>query len=419
MARLCAYGSGETVRAGDLIYQVGDEGYDLIVVESGCIDLLCDPSSGQPPMVISEMGPGDFLGEISLFTGERMFVTARAREAGTIYRIGAEAFRQLMSHDAELSDVILTALYLRRGLLKRALADTVEIVDHRTSAAAMALVSYAERMQLPHRFTDLQSSRGEALLSSLDLQPANLPAVLLPDAVLVAVTPAELARRLALSPSRIAGETTDLVVVGAGPAGLAATVYGASEGLQTIMLDAVAPGGQAAATSRIENYPGFPNGLSGADLVRRATVQALKFGATVYAPYRVVTLRAEPDQSIELTLDDGSSVIARGVILATGARYKSLPLPRWADFEGRGIYYAATELEARRCARSPVAIIGGANSAGQAALFLAQRCEHVTLILRGRSIHADMSAYLVDRSTGNPAITIATDSEVTALHGTE
>src|ERR1700730_5892467 len=128
MARLCAYGSAETVRAGDLIYQVGDDSYDLIVVESGCIDLLCDPSSGQPPMVISEMGPGDFLGEISLFTGERMFVTARAREAGTIYRTGAEAFRQLMSHDAELSDVILTALYLRRGLLKRALADTVEIV---------------------------------------------------------------------------------------------------------------------------------------------------------------------------------------------------------------------------------------------------------------------------------------------------
>ena len=418
MARLCAYGSAETVCAGDLIYQLGDDSYDLILIESGRVDLLCEPSTAQPPLPIAEMGPGDFLGELSLFTGERMFITACAREAGTIYRIGAEAFRQLMSHDAELSDVILTALYRRRGILKSALADTIEILGQPNSAAAMALATYAERMEFPHRFTDAKSSRGRALLTSLDLQPGDLPAVLLPDAVLVAAAPAELARRLALSPSRVATEVSDLVVIGGGPAGLAATVYGASEGLQTIMLDAVAPGGQAAASSRIENYPGFPNGLSGADLVRRSTIQALKFGAHLYAPYRVVTLNAEPGQPIELTLDDQTRIAARAVILAAGAHYKTLPLPRWAEFEDCGIYYAATELEARRCAQSPVAIIGGANSAGQAALFLANRCEHVTLILRTESIHSDMSAYLVDRITGNPMITIVTQSEVTALHGT-
>lgn len=418
MARLRAYGSAETVAAGDLIYQLGDDSYDLILIESGRVDLLCDPSTGQPPLVIAEMGPGDFLGEISLLTGERMFITACARESGTIYRIGAEAFRELMSQDAELSDLILTALYRRRGLLKTALADTIEILDHRNSATAMPLVTYAERMEFPYRFTDVQSPRGEALLTSLDLQPGDLPTVLLPDAVLVNAAPAALARHLALSPSRIARETTDLVVIGGGPAGLAATVYGASEGLQTIMLDAVAPGGQAAASSRIENYPGFPNGLSGADLVRRTIIQALKFGAHLYAPYRVVTLKAEPAQPIELTLDDHSRVAARAVILATGAHYKTLPLPRWAEFEGRGIYYAATELEARRCAQSAAAIIGGANSAGQAALFLAGRCAHVTLILRGQDIHTDMSAYLVDRIVRNPMITIATQSDVTALHGT-
>lgn len=417
MARLRAYGSPERIGAGDLIYQADDDRYDLILIESGRVDLLSDPATGQAPTLIAEMGAGDFLGEISLFTGERMFITACAREASTIYRIGADAFRQLMAQDAELSDVILTALYDRRDLLKTALADTIEILGQQNSAEALALVAYAVRMQLPHKWTDADTHRGTSLRSSLELEPADLPTVLLPDAVLVNATPSQLARHLAMSPTRIAMKTTDLVVIGGGPAGLAATVYGASEGLQTTMLDAVAPGGQAAASSRIENYPGFPNGLSGADLVRRAAVQALKFGAHLYAPYRVVALNAEAGESIELTLDDQSRITARAVILATGARYKTLPLPRWAEFEGCGIYYAATELEARRCAQASVAIVGGANSAGQAALFLAERCVHVTLILRGHDIHTDMSAYLVDRVVNHPAITIVTQTEVTELHG--
>jgi thioredoxin reductase (NADPH) len=419
MARLRTYGSPERVGAGGLIYQVGDDNYDLILIESGRVDLLCEPAAGQALSLIAEMGPGDFLGEISLFTGERMFITACAREPVTIYRIGAEGFRQLMAQDAELSDMILTALYRRRGLLQTALAGTIEVVGQQNSAQALTLVAYAERMELPHRWTDADTPRGASLRRSLELEPADLPTVLLPDAVLVNATPTQLAQHLALSPSRTAMKTTDLVVIGGGPAGLAATVYGASEGLRTTMLDAIAPGGQAAASSRIENYPGFPNGLSGADLVRRAVIQALKFGAHLYAPYRVVALNAEPSEPIELTLDDQSRITARAVILATGARYKTLPLPRWAEFEGCGIYYAATELEARRCAQSSVAIIGGANSAGQAALFLAERCVHVTLILRGQNIHTNMSAYLVDRVINHPAITIATQTEVTELHGDE
>jgi thioredoxin reductase (NADPH) len=419
MTRLHAYGSAETVAPDDLVYELGDDSYDLILIESGRVDLLCDSPTGQPPYLIAEMGPGDFLGEISLFTGERMFITACARETTSIYRIGVEAFRRLMAQDAELSDLILTALYRRRGLLKTALAGTIEIVGQENSAAALTLVTYAERMELPHKWTDADTTRGASLRRSLELEPADLPMVLLPDAVLLNATPSQLARHLSLSPSRSAMKTTDLVVIGGGPAGLAATVYGASEGLQTTMLDAVAPGGQAAASSRIENYPGFPNGLSGADLVRRAAIQALKFGAHLYAPYRVTALNAEPGEPIELTLDDQSRITARAVILATGAHYKTLALPRWADFEGCGIYYAATELEARRCAQSSVAIVGGANSAGQAALFLAERCTHVTLILRGQSIHNNMSAYLVDRVVNHSAITIVTQAEVTELHGAD
>lgn len=419
MARLRAYGSAESVAAGDLIYQPGDDNHDLVLIESGRIALYCDQSAGQPALVIAEMGPGDFLGEISLYTGERMFITARALDRGVIYRVSTEAFRQLMSRDTELSDVILTALYQRRGLLKTALADTIEIIDRHDSAAAMTLVTYAERMQLPFRFIEAASSRGTALIGNLDLQPADLPAVLLPDALLLAATPAQLARHLTLTPSAIATETVDLVVIGGGPAGLSATVYGASEGLRTIMFDAVAPGGQAAASARIENYPGFPNGLSGAELTQRATIQALKFGARLYAPYRVVSLAANPGEPIELKLDDDSTITTRTVILATGAHYKSLPLPRWHEFEGRGLYYAATELEARHCGQAPVTIVGGANSAGQAALFLSERCGRVTLIIRGDDVRSDMSAYLVDRITGHPMITIITESEVTALHGTE
>jgi thioredoxin reductase (NADPH) len=419
MVRLRAYGSLETLAAGDLLYQPGDDRYDLIVIESGRVDLLCDAISDQAPVRIAEMGPGDFLGELSLFTGERMFITACAREPGTIYRIGPQSFRQLMAQDAELSDIILTASYSRRELLKTALADTVEIIDHRNSAPALTLQVYAERMDLPHRWTDADSPRGTAMLTSLDLQPGDLPAVLLPDGVLLNADPTQLAQRIGLARSDTATEATDLVVMGGGPAGLAATVYGASEGLRTIMLDSVAPGGQAGASSRIENYPGFPRGISGAELIRRTAIQALKFGAQMYAPYRVVDLETLPDRSIQLTLDDKSHITGRAVIIATGARYKTLPLPRWTEFEGSGIYYAATELEARRCAQSPVVVIGGANSAGQAALFLADRCAHVSLILRGDSIHSDMSAYLVDRIVNHPTITVATHTEVTAVDGTD
>jgi thioredoxin reductase (NADPH) len=419
MVRLRAYGSLETLAAGDVLYQPGDDRYDLIVIESGRVDLLCDAIADQAPAWIAGRGPGDFLGEMSLLTGERMFITARAREPGTIYRIEPPAFRQLMAHDSELSDVILTALYSRRGLLKTALADTIEIIDHRNSAPALALEVFAERMELPHTCTDADSPRGTVRLTSLDLQPGDLPAVLLPDGVLLNATPTQLARRIGLAPSDTATEPADLVVIGGGPAGLAATVYGASEGLHTIMLDSVAPGGQAGATSRIENYPGFPRGLSGAELIRRTSIQALKFGAQLYAPYRVVELDAQPKRSIRLTLDDQSHIEARAVIIATGAHYKTLPLPRWAEFEGCGIYYAATELEARLCGQSSVVIIGGANSAGQAALFLAGRCAHVTLVLRGESIHTHMSAYLVDRIVNHPAIALATCTEVTAVHGTD
>jgi thioredoxin reductase (NADPH) len=418
LARLCGYGRGESVAAGGLLYRIEDTSYDLIVVSTGSVELFCELTGGAAPLAIAQMGPGDFLGELSMFTGQRMFVTARATSDAYIYRIDGSAFRQLMARDGELSDLILTALYQRRGQLKRLLGDTIEIIDHPNSAAALALVAYAARMELPHTWTSAATDRGSEVLSSLDVHAEDLPVVVLPDALILRATPALLAEHLGLAPTHTTpNQIADVVVIGAGPAGLAAAVYGASEGLRTVLLDSVAPGGQASATSRIENYPGFPNGLSGAELIRRSALQALKFGARLYAPCRVTKLDAPVGEPIRLTLDDDSALGAHAVILATGAHYNSLPLPRWKDFEGCGIYYAATELEARLCSDSAVAIIGGANSAGQAALFLAKRSRDVRLIIRGADIRQDMSAYLYDRVLAHPLITVATRSEVVALQG--
>ncbi|MGW3601037.1 NAD(P)/FAD-dependent oxidoreductase [Streptomyces sp. NPDC005167] len=214
----------------------------------------------------------------------------------------------------------------------------------------------------------------------------------------------------------MAAKTLDLVVIGAGPAGLAAAVYGASEGLQTLVLDSVASGGQAAASSRIENYLGFTSGISGADLTGRAVVQAQKFGARIASPCEVAELEATGDR-LRVVLADGTEISSRAAVIATGASYRSLPLARWAEFEGAGIYYAATELEARACGPHPIAVVGGANSAGQASLYLAGRGATVTLVVRGGDLAAGMSSYLADRITAHPAITVRTSTEVTALHG--
>jgi thioredoxin reductase (NADPH) len=237
--------------------------------------------------------------------------------------------------------------------------------------------------------------------------------------VLLNATAGVLAEHLGLSyraPSE--RRAVDLVVIGAGPAGLAAAVYGASEGLDTLVLEAVAAGGQAAASSRIENYLGFTSGISGGELTARAAVQAEKFGARIASPCPVAKLDAHGDV-VTLALVDGTELTARAVVIATGARYRALPLERWADFEGAGIYYAATQIEVRACARNPVAVVGGANSAGQAALYLAENGSPVSLVVRGDDLRARMSAYLADRIVAHPDITVRTGTEVSALHGAD
>jgi len=415
--RMRAFGERQAVSVGDLLFQPGDVTYDLILIDEGAIDIVNTATFDKPEEVVVQHRAGAFLGELNLLTGQRVYLTARVAEAGTVYRIGPDPFRRLMSEDPELSDLLLKAFLARRRFLRDGpAARNIEIVGSGLSSTALALRTYAARQVLPHLWFDAETVEGKAVMSAAGLTVTDLPAVLTPSYTLRRTTPGELAEHLGLSYHRAADKAIDVAVVGGGPAGLAAAVYGASEGLATILIDAVATGGQAAASSRIENYLGFPSGLTGAELTGRASIQALKFGAELSSPCRAASLDCTGGQ-LRVVLEDGTDIVTRSVIIASGARYLSLPLERWSDFEGAGIYYAATEIEARVCGNQPVAVVGGANSAGQAALYLASRSSAVNLVVRGHDLLAGMSAYLADRLLATPQVTIHTDTEVTALHG--
>jgi thioredoxin reductase (NADPH) len=416
-ARLIAYGVAQDVRVRDVVFRPGDPSYDLIAIETGWIEIVSPAARNEAEAVVATYGPGGFLGELNLLTGQTAYLTARVTEAGRIHRISHESFRRLMADDPEISDVLLRTFLARRDLLRDSQAARgIEIVGSGLSAATLALRTYAARQRLPHLWLDADSMAGQALMRLTPLAAADLPAVVTPQRVLRRATTGQLAAALGLSYNGAAGKVADLTIVGSGPAGLAAAVYAASEGLDTLLLDAIGAGGQAASSSRIENYPGFPSGLSGHDLTQRAALQALKFGAMLSSPSQVTALDTTA-QDLQVRLADGTAISSRAILIATGSRYRVLPLARWAEFEGAGIYYAATELEARACGTGPVTVIGGANSAGQAALFLAARGSPVTLATRGPDPAAGMSAYLLDRLRAHPGVTIRPRAEVTSLAG--
>jgi thioredoxin reductase (NADPH) len=417
LARLRAYGSPEAVEVGDAVFSAGDPSYDLIVVESGAIEVVRAATRDAPEASLVRHGPGAFVGELSLLTGQTTSLTARVVEAGRVHRIPPPQFRRIMAEDAELSDLLLQAFLARRERLSHGpAARGLEIIGSGMDSAALALRTYAARRALPHVWLDADSVEGRSLMSAASLEATDLPAVLTPERTMVRTTPGELAEHLGLSYRQNAGTPSDLTIIGAGPAGLAAAVYGASEGLRTTVLDAVAPGGQAAASARIENYVGFPTGLSGAQLAQRAVVQAMKFGAQLSSPCEIVALETGGDR-LAAVLGDGTHVASRAVIIATGARYRALPLEGWEDFVAAGISYAATEVEVRGCVGRPATVIGGANAAGQAALYLASSASSVTLAIRGPDIAAGMSRYLVDRIVADPRIEVRVSTEVTRLEG--
>ena len=415
--RLRGFGTVQSVGPGQWLFRAGQATCDMLLVGSGTVDIVRGRTADSPEAVVAHYGPRQFSGEMNLLTGQATYLDARAGTAGTIYRINPVDFRRLMDSEPDLSDLILRALVARRQKLRTSqAARSVEVLAGAPSSGAHALRTYLDRQQLPYTWTDYYSDIGGLLARASDINDADLPAVLTAAAVIRQATPARLADVLGLAHRPLVGHTVDVVVIGGGPAGLAAAVYGASEGLQTLLVDAVATGGQAAASSRIENYLGFTSGLSGADLTGRAVIQAQKFGARIATPTRAAGIDTTPGH-LRVLLDDDTAIDTNAIVIATGARYRSLPLERWTDFEGAGIYYAATELEARTCGTTPVTVVGGANSASQAAVFLAGRGSTVNLIIRGDDLTAGMSAYLADRILAHPAITVLTGTQVVALHG--
>jgi thioredoxin reductase (NADPH) len=415
ITELATFGTRRAVAAGEYLYREGDASYDFYVVLSGVVEIVVDADGEQ--RVIARHSTGRFLGELNLLTGLRVFVSARVVEAGEVLVVPAAALREVIAGRPALSDVILAAFLARRTMLLTDAAATIRVIGSRWSAESSRLREFLQRTRVPHEWLDPdRDDRVEALLRDAGVAPAELPIVIATGAVLRRPSPGELAQFLGLVVDTAARHCFDLVVVGTGPAGLAAAVYGASEGLSTLAIESLAVGGQAGGSSRIENYLGFPTGISGGELTHRALVQAEKFGAAFTVPCTAVGL-SETAGHLAVQLSDGTEVVARAVIAASGAQYRRLPAAGIAEFEDSSVFYAATEMEARACSPAPVVVVGGGNSAGQAALFLAESGSPVTIVIRGTDLGATMSRYLVDRIVDDPRIDLRTATTVSALNG--
>jgi thioredoxin reductase (NADPH) len=418
LAELAAFGTERAVAAGELLFEAGEASYDLFVILEGEVEVVRSGDEEEEEEVVAAFGPGAFVGELTLLTGQRRFLTARMAQAGRVLVVGQPEFRRLMSVRPALADTIFGALLARRESLRSgAGARAIRIIGSRYSPEAMSLRAFADHSRLPHAWIDVEDAEDiDALLETMGLRSQDIPVVITPTETLRRPSPATFAEHLGLTFRPTPGYIFDLVVVGSGPAGLAAAVYGASEGLRTVSLDSVAIGGQAGTSSRIENYAGFPNGISGGDLTARAAVQAMRLGARLNAPCEVVGLRAETGFHV-VVLKDGSEIPTRAVIVASGAHYRRLAVEDLDRFEGAGVYYAATDLEARVCDGSPVVVIGGGNSAGQAAIYLGQHNCEVTIAIRREDLTQTMSRYLTERIEADPKITLLTGVEVQGLSG--
>ncbi|MEI5583685.1 MULTISPECIES: FAD-dependent oxidoreductase [unclassified Agromyces] len=416
-ARLRRYGTPHAIEAGDVLFRAGDRRYDLILVETGEVEVVREALWWTEEARVATLGPRTFVGELGLLNGQRAFLTARATGPGRVLRVDHDALQRMMAEDDELCDLMLRTLWARRELLRHGPAAwTLKIVGSSGAPDSLALRRYAERLELVHTWVDVDDPDLDHDVWSHGYTRDDLPVAIVQGEIVRNATPGQVADLLGLAYTADDDLEFDLAVVGAGPAGLAAAIYGASEGLRTVLLDAVAPGGQSATTSRIENYLGFPFGVSGDALTSQASLQAFKFGVRIAAPCPVV--RLDPDSGVHrLLLADGAIVRSRAVVVTTGVAYRGLPLERWDDFEGAGIHHAASALELRQVAGSDVVVVGGANSAGQAALALAASSCRVRLVVRSGDLSERMSSYLVDRIREDPRIEVRTGTQVAALHG--
>ena len=417
IARLIPHGRRIAVHKGQILAEPGDRHRDLFVVLSGSIEIVRLTMQGEEQLlVVTE--PGGFTGEMSTLRGVGSLVRARVRADGEVLAIPDDQLRTVVQTDARLSELFMRAFILRRVALVATHQGDVVLIGSRHSAGTLRVQQFLSRNAFPFVNLDVDTDPSvQALLDRFHVTVEDIPIVICRgDTMAKNPSNEELADCLGMNPQIDCKTIRDVIVIGAGPAGLAAAVYAASEGLNVLVLETNAPGGQAGSSSRIENYLGFPTGISGQALAGRALVQAQKFGAEVAIANSAIRLRCEP-KPFEIELSGDHLVRGRAIIVASGVEYRKLALSNIDSYLGVGIYYAATYIEAQLCKDEDIVIVGGGNSAGQAAVFLASNCKHVHLLVRSNGLADSMSRYLIRRIDDTPNITLRTCTEITALQG--
>jgi thioredoxin reductase (NADPH) len=416
IARIRRFGAERSFPIGALLFEQGQYDVPFFVVLEGELEVVVPIETGEAPVVVHQ--PGQFTGEVTMLAGRRSLVRGRARTVVRCLELDRKALLALVQTDSDISELVMRAFILRRvGLLAGQLSDAV-VIGSRHCKNTMRVQEFLARNGHPYRYIDADKDPAvQQLFDAFHVGVGDIPVLICRgERVLKHPDNAEIAECLGFNTTIEVRRLRDLVVIGAGPAGLAAAVYAASEGLDVLLLEGMGPGGQAGSSSKIENYLGFPTGISGQALAARAATQAEKFGAEMSIGHEVVRLHCETTP-FRVELSNGELVAARAVVIATGAQYVRLDLPELARYEGLGVYYGATFIEAQRCERDEVIVVGGGNSAGQAATFLSRTAQHVHVVVRGAGLAASMSRYLIRRIEETPNITLHTHTRLVALEG--
>ena len=415
IARIAARGRRRPIARGEVLVEVGDRNVPFFVVVGGEVQAL--RPSGAAEILVVAHGPGQFSGEAISITGRRAMARLRATEPGAVIQLEREQLLALIQTDTELSEILMRAFMLRRFELIAHELGNVVVIGSAHCSGTLRVKEFLTRNGHPFHYVDLdRDAEAQAVLDQFHVSAADVPVLICGDAVLRNPSNAQIAECLGFNDAIDQARVSDLVIVGAGPAGLAAAVYGASEGLDVLVLESGSPGGQAGSSSRIENYLGFPTGISGLDLTARAYAQAQKFGARIMIAKGATGLACDRKQ-YAVNIDGGPLVPARAVIIATGAEYRRPALENLSRFEGAGVYYTAMPMEAQLCVGEDVIVVGGGNSAGQAAVFLAQSAKGVHILVRGDALADTMSRYLIRRIEDNPAIVLRAHTQIVALEG--
>jgi thioredoxin reductase (NADPH) len=417
ISRIRPLSKSRQLKRGDILFEPGDADVPFFVLLSGGMEIVQPDQHGGERLIVQH-GPGAFTGEITMISGRLCLVRGRVTEPGEFLEMSNRDFRSLVARDGELSEIFMKAFILRRVALITQGFGNVILLGSRHSAQTLHLREFLTRNGHPHTYIDLDTDTGaQELLDHFHVTPQEVPVVICNNrTVLRRPSIQELARCLGLNAHIAAAEVRDVVIVGAGPSGLAAAVYAASEGLDVLVIEAESPGGQAGSSSKIENYLGFPAGISGQELAGRAAAQAQKFGAKVLVASGVTRLNCER-RPYELSTECGQTIRARTVVIASGAQYNKPKIDNLVKFEGQGIYYGATYIEAQLCGSDEVIVVGGGNSAGQAAVYLSQTANKVHILVRSARLADTMSRYLIQRIEENPAIELHYCTEIVGLEG--